>query len=106
MQLRSIQNSGSGWAFLEGLPVIFAEFAPVLASDGHRLLRFFATDVDSPHPAEPFDHKISLAYRLSIDHLADLASKAGVTEAGRLRRELGENERLQHGRILAHRPKP
>jgi hypothetical protein len=64
----------------------------------------FATDDDSPHPAEPFDQKVSLAYRLSIDHIADLASKAGLTEVGRLRREPGENERFQHGRLLAHKP--
>ncbi|MCO6007355.1 methyltransferase domain-containing protein [Actinoallomurus purpureus] len=88
----------------EELPVIFAEFARVLAPGGHLLLGFFTTDGDSPHPAEPFDHKVSLAYRLSIDHVADLARKAGLVEIARLRREPGENERFQHGRLLARRP--
>jgi SAM-dependent methyltransferase len=88
----------------EDLPVIFAEFVRVLAPGGHLLLGFFATDDDSPHPAEAFDHKVSLAYRLSIDHVADLACKAGLTELARLRREPGENERFQHGRLLARKP--
>ncbi|GLW67543.1 methyltransferase [Actinomadura rubrobrunea] len=88
----------------EDLPAIFTEFARVLAPGGHLLLGFFATDDDSPHPAEPFDHKVSLAYRLSIDHVADLASEAGLTEIGRLRREPGENERFLQGRLLARKP--
>ncbi|MGK5550801.1 class I SAM-dependent DNA methyltransferase [Actinomadura kijaniata] len=88
----------------EDLPVIFAEFTRVLAPGGYLLLGFFTTGDDSPHPAEPFDHKVSLAYRLSIDHVVDLASKAGLTEVGRLRREPGEDERFQHGRLLARKP--
>ncbi|XVQ11570.1 class I SAM-dependent methyltransferase [Spirillospora sp. CA-255316] len=88
----------------QDLPVIFAEFARVLAPGGHLLLGFFATDDDSPHPPEPFDHKVSLAYRLSIDHVADLASKAGLVEVARMRRGPGENERFQHGRLLARKP--
>ncbi|MFC9970302.1 class I SAM-dependent methyltransferase [Spirillospora sp. NPDC127200] len=87
------------------LPVIFAEFARVLAPGGHLLVGFFATDDDSSHPAaEPFDHKVSLAYRLSIDHVAELAAKAGLVETARLRRGPGENERFQHGRLLARKP--
>jgi ubiquinone/menaquinone biosynthesis C-methylase UbiE len=88
----------------QDLPTIFAEFARVLAPGGHLLLGFFATDDDSPHPAEPFDHKVCLAYRLSIDHVAQLASKAGLTEVARLHREPSENERFQHGRLLARNP--
>ena len=88
----------------EDLPVIFAEFARVLAPGGHLLLGFFATDDESARPAEPFDHKVSLAYRLSVDHVADLASAAGLTEVGRMRREPGEGERFRHGRLLARKP--
>ncbi|MFF5265173.1 class I SAM-dependent methyltransferase [Actinomadura viridis] len=88
----------------EDLPAIFAEFARVLAPGGHLLVGFLATGDDSPHPAEPFDHKVALAYRLSIDHIAGLASEAGLTEIGRLRREPGENERFLHGRLLARKP--
>jgi SAM-dependent methyltransferase len=89
----------------EELPVIFAEFGRVLAPGGHLLLGFFATDADSPQPSEPFDHKVSLAYRLSIDHVADLARKAGLEEVARLRREPGGNERrFQQGRLLARKP--
>ena len=88
----------------EELPVIFAEFARVLAPGGHLLAGFFATGGGSSHPAEPFDHKVAVAYRLSIDHVAELAAGAGLTESGRLRREPGENERFQHGRLLARKP--
>ncbi|WP_067814980.1 class I SAM-dependent methyltransferase [Actinomadura kijaniata] len=88
----------------QDLSVVFDEFARVLAPGGHLLLGFFATDDDSAQSAEPFDHKVSLAYRLSLDHVADLASKAGLTEISRTRREPGENERFQHGRLLARKP--
>ncbi|GAA0964033.1 class I SAM-dependent methyltransferase [Actinocorallia libanotica] len=88
----------------EDLPAIFAECARVLAPGGHLLLGFFTTDGDSPHPVEPFDHKVSLAYRLSIDHVASLAAGAGLAETARLRREPGENERFRQGRLLARKP--
>ena len=84
----------------EDLPVIFAEPARVLAPGGHVLLGFFTTQEDRPLP---FDHKVSLAYRLPVDHVADLAFRAGLEEVGRLRREPAENERFQHGRLLARR---
>ncbi|WP_433334929.1 class I SAM-dependent methyltransferase [Spirillospora sp. CA-294931] len=85
------------------LPLIFEEFARVLAPGGHVLLGFFATDDDSHPSAEPFDHKVSLAYRLPVDRVAELASEAGLTEVARMRRGPGEGERFQHGRLLARR---
>ncbi|MFI6517948.1 class I SAM-dependent methyltransferase [Spirillospora sp. NPDC050679] len=89
----------------EDLPVIFAEFARVLAPGGHLLVGFFTTDDDSARPAvQPFDHKVSLAYRLSVDHVAELAARAGLVEIARLRRGPGEGERFQHGRLLARKP--
>jgi SAM-dependent methyltransferase len=88
----------------ERLPEIFAEFGRVLAPGGHLLLGFFTTADDTPHPIEPFDHKVCLAYRLSIDHVAELARDAGLVELARLRREPGEDERFQRGHILARKP--
>ncbi|MEV5705861.1 class I SAM-dependent methyltransferase [Actinoallomurus sp. NPDC052274] len=86
------------------LPTVFAELARVLTPGGHLLLGFFTTDGDSPNPAEPFDHKVTTAYRLSIDHLAGLAREAGLVELARMRREPGDNERFLHGRLLVRRP--
>lgn len=88
----------------EELPTVFAEFGRVLAPGGHLLLGFFTTDDDAPHPTEPFDHKVTTAYRLSIDHVADLARGAGLVELARMRREPGESERFLHGRLLVRRP--
>jgi SAM-dependent methyltransferase len=82
------------------LPTIFAEFGRVLAPGGHLLLGFFTTEDDTP---QPFDHKVSLAYRLPIDHVADLARQAGLVELARLRREPGENERFQQGHVLVRK---
>ncbi|GAA1538889.1 class I SAM-dependent methyltransferase [Actinomadura kijaniata] len=88
----------------QDLPVLFEEFARVLAPGGHLLVGFFATDDDAQPSVEPFDHKVSLAYRLPIDHVVDLAAEAGFTEIGRMRREPGEGERFRHGRLLARKP--
>ncbi|MFD5828518.1 class I SAM-dependent DNA methyltransferase [Lentzea sp. NPDC060358] len=75
------------------LPVVFAEFARVLAPGGHAVLGFFAGD--DPEP-EPFDHRVALAYRWSPDSLMTLLSQAGFTEVARLRREPHEGERPFH----------
>jgi SAM-dependent methyltransferase len=88
----------------EELPAVFATFRRVLAPGGHLLLGFFTTDDDSPHPAVPFDHRVTLAYRLSIDHLANLAREAGFVELARMRREPGENERHPQGSLLVRKP--
>jgi SAM-dependent methyltransferase len=82
------------------LPVVFAEFARVLAPGGHLLLGFFAGD--DPEP-EAFDHKVTLAYRWSPDRLAELLRQAGFAEVGRLRREPHEGERPFHQAFLLMR---
>ncbi|WP_326826415.1 class I SAM-dependent methyltransferase [Streptosporangium sp. NBC_01756] len=83
----------------ERLPETLAEFHRVLAPGGHLLLAFQAYD----HPAEPaeaFDHKVSLAYRYSPDHVAELLLKAGIAEVARLICAPGEDP--QRGFPQAH----
>lgn len=75
------------------LPVVFAEFRRVLAPGGYALLGFFAGD--DPEP-EPFDHKVTLAYRWSPDALMVLLRQAGFHEVGRMRREPHQGERPFH----------
>ncbi|HEY8480248.1 MAG TPA: class I SAM-dependent methyltransferase [Spirillospora sp.] len=88
----------------EDLPSVFAELARVLAPGGHLLVGFFATDDDAARRAEPFDHKVSRAYRLSLGHVADPAAGAGLAEVARMRREPGDGERFHQGRLLARKP--
>ncbi|WP_089952549.1 class I SAM-dependent DNA methyltransferase [Lentzea xinjiangensis] len=72
------------------LPVVFAEFARVLAPGGHVLLGFFAGDDPVP---QPFDHKVALAYRWAPDSIADLVRQAGFAEVARVQREPHDGER-------------
>jgi SAM-dependent methyltransferase len=82
------------------LPVVFAEFARVLAPGGHLLLGFFAGD--DPQPRE-FDHKVAPAYWWSPDSLADLVRQAGFVEVARLVRAANEGERGPQGQLLMRR---
>ncbi|GAA2239252.1 class I SAM-dependent methyltransferase [Promicromonospora sukumoe] len=78
----------------DALPATLAELARVLAPGGHLLLSFQALDAaDAVAPdaapgaaetAEPFDHKVSPAWRYSPDHVAGLLGLSGVTEVARL----------------------
>jgi SAM-dependent methyltransferase len=85
----------------EEMPTIIGEFHRVLAPGGHVLLGFFQADEDSP---QEFDHKVSLAYRWSVDRLAELLRQAGFAEVARLTREPGESERFRRGHLLARKP--
>ncbi|MBO2454646.1 class I SAM-dependent methyltransferase [Actinomadura barringtoniae] len=82
----------------EELPVIFAEFARVLAPGGHLLISFYAHD--GAELAEPFDHKVTRAYRLSPDGVAGLLAEAGLKEIARLERQPNEGERFLQGCLL------
>ncbi|MFD9698697.1 class I SAM-dependent DNA methyltransferase [Lentzea sp. NPDC059081] len=85
----------------DDLPVVFAEFERVLRQGGHLVLGFFAGD--DPEP-EPFDHKVTLAYRWSPDTLVVLLRHAGFTEIARMRREPHEDERpFQHVHLLVRK---
>jgi SAM-dependent methyltransferase len=87
----------------EQLPAVFAEFHRVLAPGGHLLLAFQAGD-DSMLLAEPFDHKVSLAYRWSPARVAELLGQAGLVVVARLVREPDETERFQEGCLLLRKP--
>ncbi|MBB4699765.1 class I SAM-dependent methyltransferase [Sphaerisporangium siamense] len=87
----------------EHVPAFLAEFRRVLAPGGHLLLGFFAED-RSGFDVEPFDHKVSLAYRWSPDHLAELLRQAGFAMNANLVREPAANERFQQAYLLAAKP--
>lgn len=89
----------------ERLGDVFAEFHRVLAPGGCALLFFFA-DTDDSRLARPFDHKVALAYRLSIDRVAALLAEAGLTETARLiEQPPADSERgFEFGHLLARRP--
>lgn len=83
------------------MPSYLAEFHRVLTPGGHLLLAFFDAEDEQP---EPFDHKVTTAYRWPIDDLAKLTQKAGFTEVGRMMREPREEERqYRQGRLLMRR---
>jgi SAM-dependent methyltransferase len=80
------------------LPPYFAEFRRVLAPGGHLLLAFFEA---GDGPIEPFDHKVTTAYRWPVDELAALAGEAGFAEVGRMLREpLPDERRCRKGHLL------
>jgi SAM-dependent methyltransferase len=87
----------------EELPAILAEFHRALAPGGHLLLAFFQADDDPGVLTQPFDHKVTLAYRWSLDGLGELLHKAGFTESARLRREPNEDERFPRGHLLVRK---
>lgn len=76
------------------LPVIVAEFHRVLASGGHLLIGFSASD-DPSHPTQVFDHAVAPAYRWSPDHLAVLLRRSGLAEVARMVREPQPTDRRQ-----------
>ncbi|WP_026931497.1 class I SAM-dependent methyltransferase [Glycomyces tenuis] len=89
----------------EELPAVFAEFHRVLAPGGCVLLLFFA-DTDSSQLAWPFDHKVTLAYRLSVDRVGELLRKAGFAEVARLiEQPPADSERgFEFGHVLVRKP--
>ncbi|TMQ83241.1 methyltransferase domain-containing protein [Actinomadura soli] len=83
------------------LPRVFAEFHRVLAPGGHLLIAFQACEGDTP---QPFDHKVTLAYRWPLDGLSGLLRQAGLIETARLHREPSERERFPAGHLLLRKP--
>ncbi|WP_030154750.1 class I SAM-dependent methyltransferase [Glycomyces sp. NRRL B-16210] len=66
----------------ERLPETFAAFHRMLATGGHLLLCFQADD-EASELAQPFDHAVALAYRLSVGGVAGLLREAGFSEVAR-----------------------
>jgi SAM-dependent methyltransferase len=60
-----------------------AELSRVLAPGGHILTAFQALGGNDA-TAEPFDHKVSPAWRYSPDHVIDLLGQTGIHEVARL----------------------
>jgi SAM-dependent methyltransferase len=67
----------------DALPATLAELSRVLAPGGHLLVSFQALD-DAGGTAEPFDHKVTPAWRYSADRVAALLEESGVNEVARL----------------------
>jgi SAM-dependent methyltransferase len=65
------------------LPATLAELGRVLSPGGHLLVSFQALDGTGP-TAEPFDHRVTPAWRYSPDHVAALLRETGVEEIARL----------------------
>ncbi|WP_207212047.1 class I SAM-dependent DNA methyltransferase [Promicromonospora panici] len=65
------------------LPTTLAELSRVLAPGGYILTAFQALDGNDA-TAEPFDHKVSPAWRYSPDHVIDLLGQTGLQEVARL----------------------
>jgi SAM-dependent methyltransferase len=86
----------------EHVPTAFAEFARVITSGGYILLAFQSGD-DTLDGWEAFDHKVSPAYRWSIDTLADLLRVAGLIEIARLRVQPRAMESFPAGVLLARK---
>ncbi len=80
------------------LPGILAEFHRVLASGGHLLIGFSASD-DPSHPTQVFDHAVAPAYRWWPDHLAATLRESGFAEVGRMVRQPQPTDRRQFQEI-------
>jgi SAM-dependent methyltransferase len=88
----------------EVLPVTLAELSRVLAPGGYLLVAFPALD-GAGATAEPFDHKVSSAWRISPDHVLGLLAQDDVHEVARLVITPGEDpvRGFPHVRLLARK---
>jgi SAM-dependent methyltransferase len=85
------------------IPAVLAEVHRVLAPGGHLLLGFLAAD-ESAARVHAYDHRVARAYRWPPDHLARLASQAGLVEVAQLVRAPVGEERGRQAQLLARRP--
>ena len=87
----------------ERLPVMFAEFARVLASGGHLLLAFQAGD-EPRHMTHAYGHDIALdAYRLPPDRITAMLNNAGLAVHSQLFRAPDESEKTPQAFLLARK---
>ena len=86
------------------LPEAFAEFARVLAPDGHLLLAFQVGD-EPRHLTEAYGHVIELDFhRRRPERVAELLSAAGLLVRSQLVREPEEGERTAQAYLTACTP--
>jgi ubiquinone/menaquinone biosynthesis C-methylase UbiE len=86
----------------EHVPLALGECARVLAPGGVLMLSFQSGDEALPM-WEAFDHKVSPAYRWSIDALADLLRSQGLAEVARLLVQPAPGRRFPDGHLLARK---
>lgn len=85
----------------ELVPAALDEFARVLAPGGVLFLSFFGAESASTH-GQSFDHKVTTAYQLDVEVMANLVSAVGFAETVRIVQQPGPNERpLPHGTLFA-----
>lgn len=88
----------------ELLPVVFAEFARVLAADGHLLLAFQVGEDEPRHITHAYGHDISAdAYRFSPSTVTKLLAEAGLGVTAQLVREPEGPEKVPQAYLLARK---
>lgn len=87
----------------ERLPLVFAEFARVLAPGGHLAMAFQVGD-EVLRVEQAYGHAVAAdAYRLTPDRIADLLAAAGIAVTTRVVREPEGNEKTPQAYLLAAR---
>ncbi|WP_246278465.1 class I SAM-dependent methyltransferase [Phytohabitans rumicis] len=88
----------------ELLPVVFAEFARVLAPGGQLILAFQAGD-EVVRVEQAYGHEVAAdAYRLEPDRIAELLADAGIVLGTRVVKEREGQEKTPQAYLLAHKP--
>ncbi|WP_045875906.1 class I SAM-dependent methyltransferase [Pseudofrankia sp. DC12] len=87
------------------LPGILAEFHRLLAPGGQLLVGFQTTDQPDGSP-QPFDHKVTTAYRWPADSAAALSRDAGFVETARVVRPPDGTERFSLAVLFLRKTSP
>lgn len=78
---------------------VLTDFRRLLAPGGALVVGFFDSDDD----VAPFDHKVITAYCWPVDEFSARLTRAGFTEAERLRRQVPERPDRRYAAIAAHK---
>ncbi len=88
----------------ELLPLVFAEFARVLAPGGHLALGFQVGD-ERVHVEHAYGHEVSVyAYRLAPAHIVELMRGCGLDLVAQLVSEPGPTGKTPQASLLARKP--
>ncbi|GAA3448103.1 class I SAM-dependent DNA methyltransferase [Planomonospora venezuelensis] len=85
----------------ERVPEVLAGFHRLLAPGGRLLIAFQSGDERLTAP-EPFDHKVTLAYRWPLGRVAELLRRAGFAVDAELRCD--QDDRFPQGCLLVRKP--